>query len=515
MAKNIDMNKNNILKGVTWLTFCGIFAKFLGGIYKIMLTRIIGVENIGIYQRIFPVYTFLVVLITSGVPLGISKLISSKKSEEEKIITFNKIKRIFLLISIVLMILLFLIANKLTHIQHIDGLKICYFILAPSIVFSALTVCYKGYFQGKEFFKPSAISNIIEQFTKIIFGLGLSLLFANDGITWQIVGAIIGTSLGDLASLILMKFYYKKVGEKRVTNNSTGKELSELLKIVFPIMLASLILPLSQLVDSFLIVKLLNNNFMPKVSNYLYGLQTGVVQAVISFPTVITFAISTVLLPSLTKDYYQNDNKKFEQKTSFMLKLILSFVIPLTLFVLFYPKQIISILYGSRLNGFNIDGGELSAKLLFWSACNITFLCISQFLSICLQARKKRYLPAFNNLVGMSVKTILELLFVPSTAFNILAFSLASAIGHFTIFILNIYCLSREIKIAFPKKFYLKLFCVNALTIIAAMLLSLFGLSNINFVLIGIFSVILYIILFYKFKILKNNEIKIITKIIK
>jgi len=269
-------------------------------------------------------------------------------------------------------------------------------------------------------------------------------------------------------------------------------------------MLASLILPFSQMIDSVLVVKLLTRNFSVDASVYLYGLQSGVVVTLINVPTVITFALSSVLLPLLSKDYEKSNTEAYNKKISLALKVIITFAIPCVVFVLFYPDKIINLLYHNKLSGYGIDGEMLSAKLLFWSALNILFLCVSQFLSVCLQAQDKKYLPAFNNLMGVVVKIILEIIFIPSTKINILAYTLASSIGYFVIFALNLYEIIKSCEIKFERSFLSKLTIVNILVVGFSLILSLINDSYIGFLINVVFCIILYLILIFIIKLFKK-----------
>jgi len=283
--------------------------------------------------------------------------------------------------------------------------------------------------------------------------------------------------------------------------------VKDLVKIVFPIMLSSLIIPFSQFIDSILVVKMLNRNFNSSMSIYLYGLQSGVVSTLIGFPSVITFSLVSVMLPTLTRDYQQGREDSFSSKVSFAIKLVVILVIPCVVFVMFFPREIISLLYANRLDGFNVDGIDLTSKLLFWSAFNIVFSCFSQFLSIVLQSREKRYLPAINNVIGMIVKTVLVIIFVPSRQLNILAFTLANSVGYFVIFFLNFYELLSEVKIKIEHKFWVKVSMVNIVVIISSLVLMLIGYSSFKFMIISLFSVVLYFILLFSVKIFSKEDV--------
>ncbi|MBQ8430384.1 MAG: oligosaccharide flippase family protein, partial [Clostridia bacterium] len=236
------MTKSNIVKSVTWLSVGGILAKLFGGIYKIILTRIIGGENIGAYQQIFPTFTFFVVILTSGLPLAISKLLSGKQNREEKLKSFKNCCRLFFILSLILSIILFFISSKVAYVHGNSKFLVCYYLIIPCLIFSAMAAVLKGYFQSENNFVPTSITQIAEQLIKIVFGLGLSLGLVNFGVLAQVVGAIIGVSAGDLAVLIILFIYYKREKVGKIKASFNNSDLKELLKIIFPIMLSSLVL---------------------------------------------------------------------------------------------------------------------------------------------------------------------------------------------------------------------------------------------------------------------------------
>ena len=401
------MIKNNIVKGFSWLVFGSLVSKALGGFYKIFLTRIIGGENLGIFNQILSIYTFFVLFVSAGLPTAMSKLIAKYDSLEHKVKCLKSVLKIFIYISIFISICLVVVSFYLSHYKGNLTIQSCYFILAPAIVFSSMTAIIKGYFQAENNFKPSAISQIVEQLIKIIIGLLFCYLFKSFGAYVQILIAVFAIASADFAIFLILYFSFKKHINFKIKGKLELKVLKQLFNIVFPIMLASLILPFSQMIDSLLVVKLLSRNFSVDASIYLYGLQSGVVATLINLPTVVTFALSSVLMPLLTRDYEKGNMEGYNKKITLAVKIIISFAVPCVIFVLFYPDKIINLLYKNKLSGYGINGEMLTSKLLFWSAMNILFLCGSQFLSICLQAQDKKYLPAFNNLMGVIIKFIL------------------------------------------------------------------------------------------------------------
>ena len=53
IEKNINMKKSNIMSGALILSIGALLAKIFSAFYRILLTRVLGGEGIGIYQLIF------------------------------------------------------------------------------------------------------------------------------------------------------------------------------------------------------------------------------------------------------------------------------------------------------------------------------------------------------------------------------------------------------------------------------------------------------------------------------
>lgn len=70
----IKMSVKKFIKGTFILTLTGIITRLLGFFFKIFLSRIIGAENVGLYQLIMPVSAIGYAIGISGFEVAISKL---------------------------------------------------------------------------------------------------------------------------------------------------------------------------------------------------------------------------------------------------------------------------------------------------------------------------------------------------------------------------------------------------------------------------------------------------------
>ncbi len=496
--------KNSFLKGFTWLAVGNLVAKLFGGIYKIILTNIIGGQNIGVYQQLLPVYSFVIVLTSVGVPLGVSKMLANIDDKEK---AFKSTKIIFLVYSCVLASMLALLSKVFANGHGNGRYWVVYILLTPAVVLSSLSAVYKGYFQAVGNFKPTAISNILEQIAKIVVGIGIIALFVSASF-WQIIFAILAIVVGELVAFVVLRNMKKGGTAGSITFVDIKFYFQKLVKNVLPIMLTGLVLPLTNLIDSFLVVRLLNKTFSPSESVYLYGLQTGVVGTLCNLPATITFAIVSVLVPSLTKDFAGGNERSFERKFQLAFKCVLAITIPCVLFLIVYPQNIIGLIYGGNLNAFNMNGQVISSKLLIVSSANIVFSCLATLFAMCLQSRNVRYLPIMNSVFGAVIKLVLETIFIPYPSLNIVSFGLSSVLGNLAIMILNFYVLTRENIKLIKLLDVLKILLASTISLALSLVLALVGLNNLTFVLIAMLSIVVYLLVLVKTKIFDKKEIK-------
>ena len=72
--------KSNVEKGAFILIISGIICKFFGGLFRLPLTNIVGMEGIGMFQMIMSIYSLALVFVSGGVTNALSKLTSSARA---------------------------------------------------------------------------------------------------------------------------------------------------------------------------------------------------------------------------------------------------------------------------------------------------------------------------------------------------------------------------------------------------------------------------------------------------
>ncbi len=493
------MKKNNLLTGALILSIGGILAKIFSAIYRIGLTRILGGEGIGLYQLVFPFYSLCVVLATAGLPMAISKVIAKNKGSDKIILkkTISFVSAVALILTFILLIS----SGGLAKIQGEKSIALCYIILSPTIIIASLSSVLRGYFQGRQNFSPSAISNILEQFVKLSIGLILSLALVRISVYYAIIGAMVSIVLSEIISIIVLLLYFKK--EKFVTTNDKTVETKEILKDVLPITVSNIILPIAAFIDSLLVVNLLAKTFTKQTSIYLYGLQSGAVNNLISLPTIFSFAIASVILPNISNTKVMF-NKNF--KLNLSLKLILIISVPCAVCLILFPNQFINLLYAKRLIAFNLNGNEIAASLLAISGLGVVFLSINQLFASSLQAIDKRIVTIKNLIIAVVAKFAIEIIFLP-TQIGICAMAVANTFCYLIVATLNYFEIRENFKIKISFNFFGKLILSNF--VLVAVLIIMFNVKT-NFILTLIalmIAAIYYLLSLCTFKIYEKKDI--------
>ena len=407
---------SKIIKGAFILGVGTLITKILGAVYRIPLIGLIGAEGMGIYQMVFPLYLMLLTVSSSGLPTAISKRIAEDRLDG---FAFKKALTYFAIIGLILTFLLILFSKPLAKIQGNLNLAPCYIALAPAVFFVSIIAPIRGCFQGFRKMLPTSLSQIIEQAVKV--GVSLYLIKAlNANSLKGALLAFVAISISEalvcvyLVVLLVVKKPFKNFKNQpigRLNANFNGetsgfKSVRDILKISFPVMLCSMMIPLSRMVDSFLVVRLMSG--YTKDAVLLYGLYSGGVESIIGVCTGLVFGLSTSAIPIIAKQKDGGADKKLIGYAFIFSSLAGAVTLILGPFA-------IGILFGG-LNGWQID---TTVKLLRLATPSIIGISIMQATTSVLIAKDKLYFPSLSMLVGVLVKICGILLLVSNPKINV------------------------------------------------------------------------------------------------
>ena len=303
-------DKYVLLKGTLLLTGAGFITKIIGFIYRIFLSQTIGAEGMGIYQLIFPIHTLCFALSVGGIQTAISRFTAARASLKDE----QGARDIFVLsgalsTAIALIVSLILYDNASWFAVHILLEERCTSLLklmAFSIPMGTLHSCVNGYYYAKKKMSIPAASQLLEQCARVGVSYGLFLILTEQGLPITPMLAVAGLVGGELVSMIfsllVILWDYRKAGYRLRNLRSPGKDMKEILAFSFPLTCSRLLVNVLHSIESVLIPGHLRLYGLDNGSALsIYGVLTGMALPLILFPSAITNAVSTVLLPSVAE----------------------------------------------------------------------------------------------------------------------------------------------------------------------------------------------------------------------
>lgn len=510
------MKKQSLIKGTFILGFAGIIAKFLGLFFRWPLQMLIGDEGIGYYQMSYPLYMFFIAA-ASGIPVAVSKLVSERNAvrDEGGIISVLKEAMIFMFImGMGFTIILLLFSKDIIRFLKWDT-RSYYSLIGISLapLFISIMSVFRGFFQGMQNMNYTAISQLIEQLGRVIFGVGLAYILLPRGIEYSAGGAAIGAAAGGLLGGIYLFLKYlgvkKEFRVKKVKRNF--KIMNTILYTAIPISIGSAVGTIMSLIDSALVPqKLLEAGFTYKQSTILYGQLTGKAFTLVNVPLTLSVSLCAALVPIIAEDYILNRRMTVLKKVELAIKISMVIAIPSCLGLNFMAKPILNLIF---------PGQEAGYEILKHLALSIPFIVLCQTSTAILQGIGRYIRPIINLCIGCILKIVITLILVPMNNINIYGAVIGTIAGYVISAILNMMSLKRSLNISINYyEIMIKPLIASTIMIIAVVFIYFYAynytISSKIACLIAVFlGMIIYFIIIGLIGILDYNYIK--RKIIK
>lgn len=288
------------IKGTWILTVASLFSELLSAVYRIPLQNIVGDRGYFIYQQVYPIYGIFSVLALSGLPVVISKTIAQQRSAGAK---SNLLKKTFWLLMIACLVVTALLWMSSRYLAFLMGDPALYLevrAVALTFLLVPFEASLRGYFQSDLLMTPSAISQVSEQFLRIVIIIISALLFGHGVIdvykmgTLANLGAFIG---GLLAVFILIRTFLKNKPDAK-TDEKFELEHGLALEIVLIVIFTGITI-FYQFIDSFSVLRLLMHSGVPL---HQAEISKGVFdrgQPLLQLGIVISLSFVSTIMPQL------------------------------------------------------------------------------------------------------------------------------------------------------------------------------------------------------------------------
>lgn len=466
------MKKQSYLKGAFILVLANALVKVIGALFKIPLANIIEEEGMAIFNTAYNLYACMFVIATAGLPVAVSKMVSSslaQKNHAEVNKIFKAAVSLLSLIGVAGTLILFLGAKAFVGLADSPSSYLSVLAISPAIFFVALLSAFRGYFQGYSDMVPTALSEVTEALGKLVIGLALAYVLMPSGVVNASAGAVLGVTAGTFFALLIMVITYvvrkrnnKVISGSLAESRSTKTIFIDLVKIAIPITIGAAVMSLTNVIDVVMIRQRLQTIMVTqemaislteyyglskaeviigqlmrvKPSEILYGSYSGYAIPMFNLPPTIIMSLSMSVVPFISAAFAVKNMGEVKKLSESTVRITVLFSVPCAVGLSVLSQPILAAVYNNARAASML--GILGYAVIFVSLVSVT--------TAMLQGAGYVMIPVRNMAIGAAVKIITNYILIAIPYVNIGGAPISTNLCYITIAVLNIISVKRIMK---------------------------------------------------------------------
>ncbi|KRL03169.1 putative polysaccharide biosynthesis protein [Liquorilactobacillus capillatus] len=415
--------KNKLISGAFWMSFGSIFSRVLGIIYLIPWLMMFGKDQNqaqAVFNSAYTPYSLFLALGTAGFPTAIARQVASYNSQNKFRNSLHVFKYGFLfmvLTGAICGLLLYLTAPLIAAHSSVvskDAATTAIYYLVPTMVILPPMSFIRGFFQGNQDMKPFGVSQLWEQFVRVLFILGATFIvlkvFHGD-YTEAVNYSTLATLVGTIASyLYLLNYSRSKLPEYRLLYQESAPLEKQNIRKLFQSIIADALpfvfvgagITIAQFFDQITFKSVVTTILGATVqqAELMYTYFAANPNKITTVVVSLTIAISETTLPLLARYYDRKDKHKISE--------VIGQNIDLMLLVL-APTVTLLVALSWEVNGIFFQFDSYGAKLLAAAlVSSISLALFTDFFTI-IQAMRKHRAAVRYLIVGLILKLVLQI----------------------------------------------------------------------------------------------------------
>lgn len=304
----LKLDRTSMRYGALVLTGTGIAGQCLGFVYRILLSRLIGAEVMGLYQLVMPVYSVLLSLTAVGLTAAVSNLSAGYAARGEWGWVRQVLRR-----CLAYFLLLFCAVAAVTALLY-DPISVYLLgdartqtgllLLLPCLLLTGVENLHKHFFYGTGSVRPPAAVELCEQVIRTGAVLGLLVLFLPQNPERTVALIVTGMILCEVFSALTLAALARRrlAGVGAGSREGSARLSRQIFAIALPVGLTSLLGNLMASANAVLIPQRLVAAGA-EVSRAMeeFGVLCGMTLPMLCLPTAFIGALGLVLMPKLAQ----------------------------------------------------------------------------------------------------------------------------------------------------------------------------------------------------------------------
>lgn len=302
------------VKNAALLTAAGIVLRVLGMVFRVQIAAYLGSEGMGLYQLILAVYTVFTSLASAGINVAATRLAAQSLARGQGMpATLRGLCAAALGFGGAAMLAQTMLAGPVARwFLHDTRAELCLRILAPSLPFIAVAGALRGCFMACRRVEPGIIAQLAEQALRMAVALLGLRLVSGWGAGWGCAAVLLGNTVSEALSCGIVALFAlrepqfkRRPGQSEPTHPYRERELWA---IVLPVEGSRLLASGLQAAESSLIPWCLARCLGDRAAAIAqYGDLKGMAMPLLFFPFSVLAALSSLLMPEITRAVTRQD----------------------------------------------------------------------------------------------------------------------------------------------------------------------------------------------------------------
>ncbi len=448
---------HSILVQGSILAAASLTVRFIGMLYRIPMTAILGETAIGYYSVAFDFYDIALLLSSYSLPLAVSKLVSARVVQGQH----RNARRVFMLalmfglcVGSIAMCVTYFGAEYYARIIGQKGVVLPLQVLAPTILVFSVMGVIRGYFQGYGNMVPTAISQIIEQIVNAGVSVAASYLLLRhyvgdpDRLSYGAAGGTLGTFSGAVASflslIVIYAIYHKAfsrlIANERELSAENATDTSErplhvlrlIILTVIPVVVSQTVYQLSGMVDTLVFNRVLDaKGFDETIRASWGGIFSGKYKLLTNVPVAVASALGTAIVPGLIAEYVRGHKQAMREKVGVAVKFNMIIAFPCMVGIAVLSGPIL------RMLRFWTDMNPLARNMLQLGSVGIVLFSFSTLTNGILQGINKLYVPVVHSAIALVIHASVLYVLLRCTDLNAYALMFCNVLFALIVCVLN------------------------------------------------------------------------------
>ncbi len=440
--------KQTFLHGAALLAGATAIVKIIGALYKIPLQRVIGDAGFGYFSTAYEIYTVLLLISTTGLPVAMSRLISQANSLGD----YNQVRKvyrvsrgIFIGLGLVSTALMLLLCKQLAAFQEQPNAWFAIACLSPCALLMGIISTYRGFFQGQGNMIPTSISQVLEAVIKLVIGLlaAFALAWYTADVALAAGGAILGVTFSCLISsgylMNCLHRAYRELPQSQDPPLSSQATAKRLLAIAVPITIGSAGMQILTVLETKLYMSQLLGTLGLAQENvdHMKGVY-NMTQTVYNMPIAFIAPITISIIPAITACLTLGDGKGARETGESAARITGLLSLPCAVGLMVLSRPIMGL-----LGGYTGEKLDLAANLMTLLGLSVFLHAVVQLTNAIMQASGHASIPVVNTLVCGGARLAMVYVLTGNPAIGLLGVPIGTALCNLAIGVLNLICMAK------------------------------------------------------------------------